>query len=790
MRLGWLKKWRFAGLGLPVGLVLVALVLIGIMLVALRLYPKPALADLIPHSTAIYAQDGTLLRLTLASDAQYQLWVPLSDIEPNAVAAVKLYEDRYYSWHWGVNPAALLRGVWRTLFGGSRQGASTITMQLARGLYGIDSRNVAGKFKQIVAALWLESRYSKHDILEAYLNIAPYGGNVEGIATASLIYFNKPASRLNLPEAMTLAVIPQNPNKRFTVTMQNSVLREARQRLWQDWLSSHPQHAQYSADMALPDIALNKMQHSPGFHLPFIAPHFTDALLAENLNQRSIHTGLNARAQATLERMLARYIENNQHLGITNASAMLLDAKTMQIKAMVGSADYHNATIFGQVNGTAAKRSPGSTLKPFIYALAMDQSLIHPASMLKDAPTSFGPYTPENFDGRFIGPISAAEALIRSRNLPAVSLSAKLSQPSLYGFLKNAGVSDLKSEAHYGLALTLGGGEVTMQELVSLYAMLVNKGEFRALSLTNSNRQPAYRLVSEEAAFITLDMLQKNPRPDTSYPDKQKVAWKTGTSWGFHDAWTVGVSGNDVLAVWVGNFDGKSNPAFIGIKTAAPLFFQVLDSLRHQRLLSPYSAIDALPPRALSRVNVCAASGDLPNQYCKNLTETWFIPGKSPIKISSLHHPVYFNIASNQVVCGAGENTREEIYEFWSSDMLRLFREAGMPRRVPPALPAACNDSASPASLEAPQITSPLKGVTYTMRIGTININQPETIALKANHSGQGNIYWFVDNGFIGKSEASAAVAWSPQQAGHYVLRAVDETGQADSREVNVEFVP
>lgn len=776
MRLVWLKKWRYAGF---------CLLVVGLVVVALRLYPKPALADLIPHSTAIYAEEGTLLRLTLASDAQYQLWTPLSEIQPNAVAAVKLYEDRYYSWHCGVNPVALLRGIWRTLFDGSRQGASTITMQLARGLYGINSRSIAGKFKQIVAAMWLESRYSKHDILEAYLNIAPYGGNVKGIATASLVYFNKPASRLNLPEAMTLAVIPQNPNKRFTLTQQNSVLREARQRLWQDWLKSHPQDAQYSADMALPDRALNKTLNFPGFHLPFIAPHFTDALLAENLNKRTIHTGLNTRAQATLERMLASYIENNKHLGLSNASAMLLDAKTMQVKALVGSADYYNATIHGQVNGTAAKRSPGSTLKPFIYALAMDQSLIHPASMLKDAPTSFGSYSPENFDGRFIGPISATDALIRSRNLPAVSLSAKLSQPSLYGFLKNAAVSDLKSESHYGLALTLGGGEVTMQELVSLYAMLANKGEFRAFSLNNASQQTAYRLISEEAAFITLDMLKKNPRPDTSYPDKQKVAWKTGTSWGFRDAWTVGVSGNDVLAVWVGNFDGKSNPAFIGIKTAAPLYFKILDSLRHQRLLSPYSAIDTLPPRAISKVKVCAASGDLPNQYCKNLTETWFIPGKSPIKISSLHRPLYFDNASNQVVCSAGENTREEIYEFWSSDMLRLFREAGMPRRVPPALPSQCNNSAAQANLEAPQITSPLKGVTYTMRIG-----KPESIALRANHNGQGSIYWFADNGFIEKSEASAAVAWSPQQAGHYVLRALDEAGQADSREVNVEFVP
>lgn len=755
----------------------------GIALTGLRLIPNPVLSSLVPHSTAIYAADGTLLRLTLASDAQYQLWVPLKDINPNTTEAVKLYEDRYFDWHFGVNPAALLRGMVRTYSGSGRQGASTITMQLARGLYGIDSRSISGKIKQIFAALWLECRYSKHDILEAYLNIAPYGGNIKGIATASLFYFNKPASRLNLPEIMTLAVIPQNPNKRLSISNNNTQLNDARKRLWNVWLEKHPQDAKYMADMSLPAQSLKEVKRLTSQHLPFLAPHFTDALLAENRNHATIQTGLNIHSQATLERMIASYIETNNNLGINNISAILYDAKTMQVKALVGSADYFNAAIDGQVNGTAAKRSPGSTLKPFIYGMAMDQSLIHPASILKDEPTSFGPYSPENFDGRFIGPITATDALIRSRNVPAVSLSSKLTQPSLYDFLKNAGVSDLKRESHYGLALALGGGELTMEELVSLYAMLANHGRFAPYSLTWSNAA-TFPLLSEESAYIALDMLRQNPRPDTGEPDLHKTAWKTGTSWGFHDAWTIGVSGNNVLAVWVGNFDGKANPAFIGIKTAAPLFFQILDSLRHQRLLNPKTEVDAMPPRTLTKVKVCSASGDLPNQYCKNLTETWFIPGKSPIKISTLHRPVYFDNVTNEVACSAGTNTRQEIIEFWNSDMLRLFREAGMPRRVPPALPAECSNGNNQVIDDKPLITSPLRGVTYTIRL-----SKPETIALKASHGGQGAIYWFADNGFIAKGKAGAGVAWTPQKAGHYVMRAVDEAGRSDSREVVVEFI-
>lgn len=755
-----------------------------LLLLSLRLWPKPALQTFVPQSTAIYAEDGSLLRLSLASDAQYQLWTPLEKINPNTVAAVKLYEDRYFSWHFGVNPVALMRGIWRSASSNSSQGASTISMQLARAVYGIHSRSIAGKAKQIAAAIWLELRYSKHDILEAYLNIAPYGGNIKGIGTASLIYFNKPVSRLNLPESLSLAVIPQNPNKRFALSKQNAPLSKARQRLWADWLAKNPSDAQYKTDIDLPNVALNARKN-----LPFLAPHFTDALLLEGMPATRINTGLQSYAQRTLERMLKNYIARNQHLGIKNASALLFDASSMQVKALVGSADYFNAEIFGQVNGTSAKRSPGSTLKPFIYALAMDQSLIHPASILKDTPTSFGPYTPENFDGRFIGPITAQDALIRSRNLPAVSLAAKLSQPSMYNFLKNASVAQLKSEAHYGLALVLGGGELTMQELVALYAMLPNRGLYQPFSYLKSDAK-AYRLLSEEAAFITLDMLQKNPRPDTNAPDKHKVAWKTGTSWGFHDAWTIGVSGNDVLAVWVGNFDNTPNPAFVGIKTAAPLFFEILDSLRHQGLLTKYTAIDALPPRNISKVNVCTASGDLPNQYCKNLTETWFIPGKSPIKISNLHRPVYIDNTTNQAVCAPSANTRQEIIEFWDADMLRLFREAGMPRRVPPTLPPECSLMRVQTNFEAPQITSPLKGISYAIRLSDLRVNKSESIALRANHTRAGSIYWFAGDSFIAKSERGESVAWSPQQAGRIIVRAVDEAGLADKREVNIEFLP
>lgn len=757
-------------------------------LAALRLLPVPALADAAPHSTAIHARGGELLRLSLAADEQYRLWLPLEDMAPALPDAVLLYEDRWFRWHPGVNPIALVRSAWATWAGGDRQGGSTITMQLARRLYGIDSRSVAGKLRQIAAALWLEARYSKHDLLEAYLNYAPYGGNIEGAGAASLIYFHKRARDLALPEALALAVIPQNPRQRLAAGTSvdgaaggaaPAALLAARTRLWRAWITRHPDDRRYAADLILP-----LKVHAPRA-LALRAPHVTDALLATG-RTGEVRAAIDLRMQDTLERLVRQTIVRERDFGIRNAAAMLVDVSTMEVKALVGSADWRDAGIDGQVNGANAKRSPGSTLKPFIYGLALDQGLLHPMTVLKDAPTAFGPFSPENFDGRFVGPITAQDALVRSRNVPAVAVASRLKAPTLYGLLQQAGVSRLASEAHYGLALALGGGEISMEELARLYAMLANRGRMRPLRYLAADAPASAdvageRLLSEEAAFITLDMLRHNPRPDTGAPDGEAVAWKTGTSWGFHDAWSAGVFGRMVLVVWVGNFDGSANPAFIGIKAAAPLYFRIVDALRSQRLVSAEPA--RRPPPGVARIEVCAASGDLPNAWCPQRVATWFIPGKSPIKVSHLHRPVLIDTRSGQAVCTENAYTRREVFEFWPSDLMRLFRDAGMPRRAPPPLPECA--SAAPPAGDAPQIVSPLRGVTYTVRVA-----KPETVLLRANQGRAGPVFWFVDQGFLGRTEAGEGLAWAPARPGRHVVRAIDERGAGDAREVAVEFVP
>ena len=758
--------------------VLTALAIVALSLLALRLWPQPDLRTAALDSSAVLARDGQLLRLALAADEQYRLWVPLADIDPRLAQAVLLYEDRWFYWHAGVNPVALVRAAasYISSSGGSgnRRGASTISMQLARRLYGIRSQTPAGKLQQVAAAVWLEARYSKRALLEAYLNLAPYGGNIEGVGAASLIYFHKRASHLTMAEILSLAVIPQNPNRRGGV--QGSDLQAARTRLAARWTSQSGEPVTATAAPMFSTKAL-----------PFLAPHLVERLLRER-GGGARTSSVDLRAQTTLERIMRQYIDSRRGVGIVNASAMLVDRDSGEVRALVGSNDYFDATIKGQVNGAEAKRSPGSALKPFIYALALDQGLLHPATILKDTPTTFGPFSPENFDGRFVGPISAQDALVRSRNVPAVALAARLQQPTLYEFLQGAGVSRLASEQHYGLALALGGAEVTMEELARLYLMLANGGSnlpLRYQAGEGNARARAPALLSAEAAFITLQMLRTNQRPDTREVAQPPVAWKTGTSWGFRDAWTAGVFGHHVLVVWIGNFDGSGNPAFIGIEAAAPLFFRIVDSLRAQGLDRP--APEPPPPAGVSRVEVCTASGDLPNALCPERSTTWFIAGKSPIRVSDLHRAVTVD-ASGEPTCARGPGTRTEVYEYWPTDLQRLFREAGMPRRQAPALPD-CGASASANAAgadDAPAIVAPNSATVYALRL-----SKPVPLTLRANAvSAHDTLFWFANGGLIGKGKPGEALAWMPARPGRVELRVVDQHGHADSRGIDVEFVP
>ncbi|MFT4058055.1 MAG: penicillin-binding protein 1C [Legionella sp.] len=736
--------------------------------------PTPILLPESRFSKAVYDEQHHLLRLTLSSDEKYRLFTPLSKISPQLVTATLLQEDQYFRFHFGINPIATLKAFWQTYALKSRRmGASTITMQVARMRFGIHSKKISGKLWQMVKALQLEIHYSKDQILEAYLNLAPYGGNIEGVGAASLIYFGTSVDRLTLPQALILSIIPQNPGKR---TLNNQDLKSIRAHLYQRWLLIHPEDANKKMMIDLPLVMQNN--HT----LPFTAPHFVNLAL-HDASQQNILTTLDSRVQIILERITRSYLARKRRLGVNNAAVLLVDTRDMGIKGMLGSSDFFNQEISGQIDGTNTKRSPGSALKPFIYGLAIDQGLIHPDTMLKDVPHSFNGYNPENFDYDFMGPIKAKDALVLSRNIPAIYLANLLRQPSLHQLLEMAHVSHLRSESFYGLSLSLGGVELTMQELVSLYVMLANDGLWHPLRLLQDDLQTAgVRLLSPEASFLVLDMLQNTPRVDVSYLHGSllPVAWKTGTSSGYRDAWAVGVFGPYVLAVWVGNFDNSANPAFIGKDIAAPLFFELIDAIKQER--GPLHALEKHPELMnLKKVEVCKTSGMLPTRYCQDKEWTWFIPGKSPIKTDTIYREVAINSKTGLRTCHIDMDTRFEVFEFWPSDLLQIFKKAGIHRRAPPFFEPECTLSGNLGI--NPQITSPQVGLSYIIRADSPHNN---TIPFTAvTDAGIAYVYWFINDTFVAKTVAGKSFMWKAKP-GQYVVRVVDEHGLSDARDLRV----
>ncbi len=752
---------------------------------ALSIYrhlPHPPLYAGLPLSRVVLSEQGVLMQLTLASDDRYRLWQPLASFAPSLIQATLLKEDRWFYYHPGVNPYRLALATLSSYGGGRTQGGSTLTMQLARLKYGLHTRSIWGKLKQIAYALKLEAGYSKRDLLEAYLNLAPYGGNIEGAAAASLIYFDKPVSDLSVPEALTLAVLPQRPRYRgpkqaLAGSQLSAELKRARATLYQLWQQREGGNN---------DSALFQAPLMIGRHHQQKAPHAARLALRLNEIQRAypvtepVRSTIDLSLQHIVERQLQSYLGKVRLSGIKNASILLVDRNDMAVKALVGSADFSRSEILGQVDGTQAQRSPGSTLKPLIYALAIDQGLLHPKTILADVATSFSNFAPENFDGKFRGPITVTEALIRSRNVPAVRVAAKLRAGGLYGLLSRAGIRNLASEAHYGLALALGGGEVSPAELAAFYAMLGNDGKLRPLRYLQAQAQePGLPMLSAEAAFMTRQMLYTNPRPKAanrslSFP----VAWKTGTSWGFRDAWSAGIFGQYVLVVWVGNFDGASNPALIGGQTAAPLFFSIANDLYASQRI--HLALDRPGNLNVIQLDVCAASGDLPNLECPVRTKTWFIPGVSSIRVSDVHRRIYVDPQSNTPVCpdsGAiNTSLRTEVREFWPSEIAQSFAAAGLRLKTAP--------NCATVQAEAPKITAPLHNVSYRLTAAEL---KAQTLVLRASAAaGVTELYWFANGNYAGTSAPGVGLRFAPRSAQEILFSVVDNLGGRAERRIRV----
>ena len=715
-----------------------------------------------------------LLHLSTAADGRYRLRTPLSGVSPQWIEATLMKEDRWFRWHPGVNPFALVRAAWGVAAGHRAGGASTLTMQVARLRWNIDSTTFPGKLVQMFRAIQLERHYSKDEILEAYFNLAPYGGNVEGAGAAARLWCGRDPSQVTRREAIALSVIPQSPCSRHPGFPGDAGRIAAAQARLAALLE---EDSTLRGDPLAVEFTL-----APVGPPPHEAPHFCRRLMRLT-RDTTIHGTLDLGMQQEVERGITGWIERTREKGISNACAILVHAPSREVLAYVGSADYSDREIHGMVDGLRARRSPGSAVKPFVYGLALDQGLIHPRSLLVDGPMNFHDYDPENFEGQFLGPIHAGDALVRSRNIPAVDLSNHLSNGGLYQFLRRGGVDLPEPPGYYGLALALGGFGISPEQLAALYAGLADDGLPRPLVYSRAEKAAnptGTPLLSPQARFLILDMLRGAADlgiDDGFSKSDPSVAWKTGTSHGFRDAWAAGVRGDYVLVVWLGNFNGRGNNALVARSCAVPLMFDLFGRLR-------LADKPVVPPAGVRQVDLCAVSGDLPGPWCQQLTRGWFIPGVSPVSLCHLHREILVDGNSGKrVVRDDGRpGLRREIHEFWPPDMFELFRQAGLPRRLPPEPENGTDTLAGIDHGDAPRIISPLAGRIYRTSGGP----EESGIPLKASAaSGVRSFYWFSGESFIGACPPGDSLAWKAPP-GNHTLRVLDDHGRSAQAPVRV----
>jgi penicillin-binding protein 1C len=524
-------------------------------------------ADAIETSTVIVDHEGRLLRPYATAEGRWRLPASVGDVDPRFVELLLSYEDKRFRSHAGIDPLAMLRAAW-LLVSNQRivSGGSTITMQVARLLEPRSERTLAAKLRQMMRAIQLERAYSKDEILSIYLTLAPYGGNLEGIRAATLSYFGKEPRRLTLPEMALLVALPQSPESRRPDRAPD-VARRARDRV----LDRAAGAGLFPDD----EIALAKREPVPTARkpMPMLAPHAADqALLASP--GKSIHRlTIEAPLQKALEG-LAR--ERARALGPDVSVAIVaVDHAAGEIRARVASSDYFDRHRAGQVDMSQALRSPGSALKPFIYGLAFEDGLVHPETLIEDRPARYGNYAPENFDLTFQGTVTVRKALQMSLNVPAVALLDKVGTARLTARLAQAGAPLFLPKGEVpGLAMGLGGVGVKLTDLTMLYAGIARQGGAIALAERADDlsvARPSRRLLDPVAAWYVGNVLMGTPPPEHGAPNR--VAFKTGTSYGYRDAWAVGFDGRRTIGVWVGRADGASVPGLVGRTAAAPILF-------------------------------------------------------------------------------------------------------------------------------------------------------------------------------------------------------------------------
>lgn len=755
---------------------LAALGLVALLWLADRIWPLPLPAD--DLARVVLAEDGTPLWRFADADGVWRYPVSVDEVSPLYLQALLTYEDRWFYSHPGVNPLALGRAAWQNLSGGRvLSGGSTLSMQVAR-LLDPHERTLPGKLRQLWRTLQLEWHLSKREILEIYLNRAPFGGTLQGVAAASWAYLGKSPQQLTPAEAALLAVLPQAPSR----------LRPDR----------HPQRATAARDKVLqrlgeyqvwPQQQIREAMEEPLLLAPRQEPALAP-LLARRLNRPDspplIRTTLDASLQRRLEDLLAGWRARLPER--TSAAILVVESQTMAVRAYLGSVDLNDERRFGHVDMISAWRSPGSTLKPFLYGMALDDGLIHSESLLQDVPRRYGDYRPGNFSMGFSGPVAASSALSLSLNLPAVQLLEAYGPKRFAAQLRAGGIPiSLPALAEPNLSLILGGGGSRLEDLVAGYSAFARDGMSAGLRLQPQAPLVERRMLSPGAAWIVRRILGGQARPDrdphAELVQRPQLAWKTGTSYGFRDAWSIGVGPRYLIGVWIGRPDGTPVPGQFGLASAAPLMLQVHDVLSNrdsQRgIRTPVPAV----PASIGVAAICWPLGQplaRSDANCRRQRFAWTLDGTTPPTLLAQDQPlgvglqekVWVNERGLRVDAGCPGAQARDIalwpapLEPWLNRVER--RDARLPA-IDPACPPQVPASAPPLSIVGVRQGDQLRRPATSRDALLLDIS-----AL----GGDGQRWWFLNGVPLGETAGQEALKTRFDTAGQYELSVLDASGQ------------
>ncbi|MBL4979565.1 peptidoglycan glycosyltransferase PbpC [Pseudomonas fluorescens] len=757
---------------------------VALLWLADRIWPLPLPQD--DLARVVLAEDGTPLWRFADANGVWRYPVQTREVSPYYLDALLTYEDRWFYHHPGVNPLALVRATWQNLSGARVvSGGSTLSMQVAR-LLDPHSRTLHGKLRQLWRTAQLEWHLSKDEILNLYLNRAPFGGTLQGVAAASWAYLGKSPSQLTHAEAALLAVLPQAPSR----------LRPDR----------HPQRAQQARDKVLrrlaefqvwPQSAVDEALEEPLLLAPRLEPSLAP-LLARRLNRPDspplIRTTLDATLQRRLEDLLlgwrARLPEH------TSAAILVVEEESMAVRAYLGSVDINDTKRFGHVDMISALRSPGSTLKPFLYGMALDDGLIHSESLLQDVPRRYGDYRPGNFSMGFTGAVPASTALSSSLNLPAVQLLEAYGPKRFAAQMRIGGMPlALPALAEPNLALILGGAGSRLEELVSGYSALARDGKSASLRLQPDDTLRERPLLSPGAAWIVRRILSGQARPDrdprAELVQRPVLAWKTGTSYGFRDAWAIGVGPRYLIGVWIGRPDGTPVPGQFGLASAAPLMLQVHDVLTNRDSQRGISAPVKPVPANIGVAAICWPLGQPMSRSdpnCRRQRFAWTLDNTTPPTLQALDQPlsvglmesIWVNPKGLRVDAHCPGATPKNI-ALWPAPL-----EPWLPRieRREARIPAPDPDCPPPALAAASPLS--IVGVREGDQLRLPAASQ-QALRLKISAlGGSGRRWWFLNGAPLGDSANQDSINASFERLGRYQLSVLDEAGQTARLEFSV----